>query len=98
MRRAKLVACLLAGLLAWSAMVPAEARHDGHWPRHESPGRDRLSLDEAVVNVRRDTGGRVLSAQQHEQRRGTSYRIKVLLPDASVRSFDVEAQDRPPAR
>jgi hypothetical protein len=94
MRRAKFMTCLLAGLLAWAAMAPAEARRDGPSPRHEGTRQERLSLDEAVVNVRRDTGGRVLSAQQHEQRRGTSYRIKVLLPNASVRSFDVQARDR----
>jgi hypothetical protein len=94
MQRAKLVACLLAGLLAWAAMAPAEARRDGRSPRHENPGQERLSLDEAVVNVRRDTGGRVLSAQEHEQRNGARYRIKVLLPDASVRSFDVPVRDR----
>ncbi len=94
MRRAKFMTCLLAGLLAWAAMAPAEARRDGRSTRHENTRQDRLSLDEAVVNVRRDTGGRVLSAQTREQRDGTSYRIKVLLPDASVRSFDVQRRER----
>jgi len=94
MRRAQFMTCLLAGLLAWAAMAPAEARRDGRSPRHEGARQERLSLDEAVVNVRRDTGGRVLSAQTREQRGSTSYRIKVLLPDASVRSFDVEPQER----
>lgn len=94
MRRVKFVTCLLAGLLAWAAMAPAEARRDGRSPRHANPGQERLSLDEAVVNVRRDTGGRVLSAWTREQQGSTSYRIKVLLPDASVRSYDVEPQDR----
>lgn len=91
MRRAQFMTCLLAGLLAWAATAPAEARRDGGSPRHEGVRQERLSLDEAVVNVRRDTGGRVLSAREHEQLSGTRYRIKVLLPDASVRSFDVEA-------
>ena len=94
MRRAKFMTCLLAGLLAWAAMAPAEARRDGRPPRPESPGQERLSLDEAVVNVRRDTGGRVLSARTREQRGSTSYRIKVLLPNASVRSFDVQTRER----
>jgi hypothetical protein len=94
MCRAKFMACLLAGLLAWAAMAPAEARRDGRSPRHENSGQERLSLDEAVVSVRRDTGGRVLAAQEHEQRSDTRYRIKVLLPDASVRSFDVPARER----
>ena len=85
----KFLSCLLAGLLAWTAAVPAEARGDGRAPRQE-----RLSLDEVVVNVRRDTGGRVLSAEPREEHRGTTYRIKVLLPNASVRSFDVQAGDR----
>lgn len=85
----KFLSCLLAGLLAWTAAVPAEARGDSRAPRQE-----RLSLDEAAVNVRRDTGGRVLSAEPREARRGTTYRIKVLLPNASVRSFDVQAGDR----
>ncbi|MCR4302537.1 MAG: hypothetical protein NUV51_13120 [Sulfuricaulis sp.] len=79
--------CLLAGLLALATAVPAEARRDG--TRHE-----RSSLDEAVSNVRRDTGGRVLSAEKRERNRGTTYRIKVLMPNASVRSFDVETQVR----
>jgi hypothetical protein len=94
MRRAKFITCVLAGLLAWAAMAPAEARRDGRSPRHENPGQERLSLDEAVVNVRRDTGGRVLSAQPRERGRDSGYRIKVLLPDASVRSFDVPARER----
>lgn len=89
MRRAPLMTCLLAGFLTLIAVVPAEARRDGRSMRHE-----RSSLDEAVSNVRRDTGGRVLSAQKRERDRGTSYRIKVLMPNASVRSYDVEAPDR----
>ena len=94
MRRAPLMTCLLAGFLALIAVVPAEARRDGRSTRHDSARHERSSLDEAVSNVRRDTGGRVLSAQKRERDRGTTYRIKVLMPNASVRSFDVEAQDR----
>lgn len=94
MRRGKLITCLLAGLLAWVAASPVEARRDGPSPRQENTRQERLSLDEAVVNVRRHTGGRVLSAQARAQQSGTTYRIKVLLPNASVRSFDVPARDR----
>jgi hypothetical protein len=86
--------CLLAGLLAWTAMAPAGARRDGRSPGHERTSREQLSLEEAVVNVRRDTGGRVLSAQTREQRGSTSYRIKVLLPNALVRSFNVPVRER----
>lgn len=84
--------CLLAGFLALVAAVPAEARREGRSPRHDNARQERSSLDEAVSSVRRETGGRVLSAQKRES--GATYRIKVLMPNASVRSFDVEAQDR----
>ena len=94
MCRAPLMKCLLAGLLVWATAVPAEARRDGRSPRDDSARHERSLLDEAVSDVRRDTGGRVLSAQKRERDRGTSYRIKVLMPNASVRSFDVEAPDR----
>lgn len=94
MGRMKFLSCLLAGLLAWAAATPAEARRDASSTRREGASPARSSLDEAVVNVRRDTGGRVLSAEPREARRGTTYRIKVLLPNASVRSFDVQAGDR----
>lgn len=86
----KLLSCLLAGLLAWAAATPAGARGGGRAPRHEGAPPARSSLDEAVANVRRDTGGRVLSAEPRDGR----YRIKVLLPDASVRSFDVPPRKR----
>lgn len=93
MHRKPLITCLLAGFLALAAALPAQAR-DGRSPRHDSARHERLSLDDAVSNVRRDTGGRVLSAERRERDRGTTYRIKVLLPNASVRTFDVETQER----
>ena len=94
MRNVKFVTCLLAGLLAWAALTPAMARRDGRSPHHNDVRQNDLVLDEAVVQVRRETGGRVLSAQTREQRHGITYRIKVLLPNASVRYVDVEAQGR----
>lgn len=94
MRHVKFVTCLLAGLLVWAALTPAEARRDGRSPHHNDARQNDLALDEAVVHVRRETGGRVLSAQTRAQRRGTTYRIKVLLPNASVRYVDVAAPAR----
>ena len=95
MRRVKLVTCLLAGLLVWAAVLPVEARRDGRddrSSRSEAARRDGVSLDEAVARVRRDTGGRVLSAEARENRGRTTYRIKVLLRDGSVRVVNVDAQ------
>jgi uncharacterized membrane protein YkoI len=92
MRYVKTMTCLLAGLLVGASVLPVEARRDERSSRRETAQRDGISLDEAVARVRRDTGGRVLSAEARENRGRTSYRIKVLLRDGSVRVVNVDAQ------
>lgn len=95
---------LLAGLLAATAVGPAQARRDDwkddRWndrrearrddrsSRREETRRDGISMDEAVARVRRDTGGRVLSAEARDGR----YRIKVLMPNGAVRMVNVDAR------
>jgi hypothetical protein len=69
----------------WRSNRVAE-RRDERAPRREESRRDGVSLDEAVTRVRRDTGGRVLSAEPRDGR----YRIKVLLPDGAVRVINVD--------
>jgi uncharacterized membrane protein YkoI len=103
MTRKTFMVCLLAGLLAWTAVAPVEARRDDRKddrredrrndradrsPRREETRRDGISLDEAVARVRRETGGRVLSAEARDSR----YRIKVLLPNGAVRVVNVDAR------
>lgn len=92
MKRRLFNACLLIGLTLFAAMTPVEARRGERADRHETSRQGKISLDEAVVRVRRDTGGRVLSAQGREERGRTTYRIKVLLPNGSVRVVNVDAQ------
>ncbi|HSD96574.1 MAG TPA: PepSY domain-containing protein [Sulfuricaulis sp.] len=92
MTRVKFMTCLFAGLLMGASAAPVEARRDEHSSRREAAQRNGISLDEAVARVRRDTGGRVLSAEAREYRGRTSYRIKVLLRDGSVRVVNVDAQ------
>lgn len=92
MRRVRFVVCLMAGLLVWAALAPVEARRDERSTRREAARADGLSFDAAVERVRRDTGGRVLAAEAREQRGRTTFRIKVLLPNGSVRVVDVDAQ------
>lgn len=92
MTRMKLVTCLLAALLVGAATAPAQARRGERAPRGEAAQRAGISLDEAVARVRRDTGGRVLAAEAREDRGRTVYRIKVLLPNGSVRVVNVDAQ------
>ena len=92
MKRVKLMTYLLVGLLVCTSVVPVEARRDEGSSRSEASRRNGLTLDEAVARVRRDTGGRVLSAETRENRGRTTYRIKVLLRDGSVRVVNVDAQ------
>jgi hypothetical protein len=48
-------------------------------------GQPDVSMDQAVRNVQRETGGKVLSAEPHHMGRRTEYRIKVLTPQGHVR-------------
>lgn len=94
MKHRRWAACLLAGMTLWMAAIPVEARRENRHDRRdevqqrEPVRRDGISLDEAVSRVRRETGGRVLSADA----RGDNYRIKVLLPNGAVRVVNVDAR------
>lgn len=70
-----------------------DRRDDKREDRREdrSSRREGISMDEAVSRVRRETGGRVLTADAREQRGSLTYRIKVLLPNGAVRVYDVDA-------
>jgi hypothetical protein len=54
----------------------------------------RLSLNEAVRQVKRETGGRVLSAETVRQKGRELHRIKVLTPSGQVRVVVIDAQSR----
>lgn len=51
-----------------------------------------ISLNEAVQQVRQETGGRVLSADESSQGGRRVYRIKVLTPSGHVRVYVIDAQ------
>ena len=95
MTRKTFMVCLLAGLITLASTGMVEARRDDRRDdrsdrssRQETSRRDGISLDEAVARVRRETGGRVLSAEGRDSR----YRIKVLLPNGAVRVVNVDAR------
>jgi len=69
----------LAALLAWAGAVMAQAA-------------PTVSLDQAVNQVQRDTGGKVLSAEPHRFGRRLEYRIKVLTPEGHVRVIAVSSE------
>jgi uncharacterized membrane protein YkoI len=54
----------------------------------------RQSLNEAVRQVKRETGGRVLSAETVRQKGRELHRIKVLTPSGQVRVVVIDAQSR----
>jgi hypothetical protein len=77
---------LLAGTV--QAAPAWEAQGFAHRPVADN-GSDRRgkSLDQAVRDVKRQTGGRILSAETQ----GNEHRIKVLTPDNRVRIVRVPA-------
>lgn len=97
----RLTLALLLSLLAGSAA--AQSWHSGGW---QSAQRDTVTtqdlmgdddprlgvtLNEAVAQVRRETGGRILSAKTIKQKGVLVHRIKVLTPDKQVRIYEIEA-------
>ena len=50
-----------------------------------------VSLEEAVEQVRKETGGRILSAETVKANGRRVHRIKVLTPDRRVRIVNVDA-------
>ncbi len=52
-----------------------------------------ITLDQAVEQVRRETGGRVLSAKTVHQGDALVHRIKVLTPQKQVQIHEIEAGD-----
>ena len=57
-------------------------------------GEAGVSLNDAVQQVQRETGGRVLSADTVNQGGRTVHRIKVLTPSGQVRIVTIDAQAR----
>lgn len=72
----------LAALLVWASAVMAETPPPA------------VTLDEAVNQVQRDTGGKVLSAEPHRLGRRLEYRIKVLTPEGHVRVIAVSSEGK----
>jgi hypothetical protein len=65
----------------------------------QSSPQNGLSLDQAVVRVQQQVGGKVLSAEPRQIGRKVEYRIKVLTPEGHVRVIAVpsDATRTPPA-
>lgn len=66
--------------LLWGAAAPALAQSE-----------PKVTLDQAVLNVQRDTGGKVLSAESRKVGHRQEYRIKVLTPDGHVKVMAISS-------
>lgn len=71
---------LLIWLLGAAATVSAQSAEPG------------ITLDQAVLRTQQETGGKVLSAEQHRVGRGVKYFIKVLTPDGHVQKLVVSSE------
>ena len=89
MKRATTVLLLLAAL-GTEAAPAAPPWHDrGAMTLARAAGK---SLDQAVAQVRRETGGRILSARTVQRDGRKMHRIKVLTRDRKVRIIYVDAK------
>jgi hypothetical protein len=83
------VRILIATLLLCLAPLPVTAN-----PAEITPGlfaSNGMSLDAAVRQVKQQTGGRILSAETITRNGKKMHRIKVLLPDGTVRVMMINA-------
>ena len=87
-----LVAIVLVAVGAPSATFAADGGH--YFIARRGGGEAGVSLNEAVQQVQRETGGRVLSADTVNQGGRTVHRIKVLTPSGQVRIVTIDAQSR----
>lgn len=81
---------LLAVFLAYPALSPAENLLTTKFPSIVL-AKSGLTLEQAAARVKRQTGGRILSASESRKGGRKVYRIKVLLPSGNVRVVTVNA-------
>lgn len=75
-----ILALLICGVMTATAMASAQSIEPV------------MTLDQAVLKVQQDTGGRVLSAEPHRVDRKLKYFIKVLKPDGHVQKLVVSSE------
>lgn len=83
---------LLTALLALLPGLPAVAVPAGSDGLLRVTRPQGESLDAAVARIRRQTGGRILSAETVNRHGRRIHRIKVLLPNGHVKIFLVPAK------
>lgn len=87
-RRHYLTILILLGLLLPALSPASTLTNPGPVMLASSDG---VTLEQATDKVRRETGGRILSASESRRDGRKIYRIKVLLPSGHVRVVTVNA-------
>jgi len=67
-------------------------------PQHYAPPVGGISLEQAADKVRRETGGRVLSASPEEKGGRRGYSVRVLVDGKRVKQYYVDADGRVSSR
>ncbi|MES9856034.1 MAG: hypothetical protein ABW166_05455 [Sedimenticola sp.] len=95
-RRLVFIVPILSGLLI---TIPVAAqRHspgDGEGRAYQNkrePAGESAGLGRVVSRLRKDTGGRVLSAETEEQESGPVHHIRILTREGKVRRFRVDGE------
>ena len=83
---------LLLAILPLALLSAPAAAGDGRYHLAQHGAQSGLSLNQAVQQVRRETGGRILSADTVNQDGRAVHRIKVLTPSGQVRIVTIDAQ------
>jgi uncharacterized membrane protein YkoI len=98
------VACLASVVSAVHARVPP-GEYRGAISPGNTPGGYRLqlaaegiTLEQAAARVRKQSGGKLLSADEQQKAGDRVYRIKVLMPDGVVKIFNIDPITGSPIR
>jgi uncharacterized membrane protein YkoI len=94
--RRRLAAALAVAVALGAAGAAAQPPRAAGWSyrqvaERQQERRPRVTLEEAMERVRRQTGGRILSGRTVERDGRTVHRIKVLTPERKVRAIYVDA-------
>ena len=88
---------LLLPLTGALVIEPVQAGQQAQ-PQHYAPPVGGISLEQAADKVRRQTGGRVLSASPVEKGGRRGYNVRVLVDGKRVKQYYVDADGRVSSR
>lgn len=93
MRGQLIIPALLLLMLLTTGMTTVSAAPYGRsYETIRLAAQNGVSLDEAVARVKEQTKGRILTAETIQRKGKQVHRIKVLLPNGSVRVMYVDAE------